>query len=407
VRNPFDRHDTPAGIAMAMIMSVLRPVHGPIADFAVGGGNLLRAAAKRWPTLRVVATDIDRRSIIALKKRETSWIVGQSNFLVYRSRASCRALRAMPEGAGLVLLNPPFSCPGARKVQVSVFGEKLECGTAAAFLLQAAACVRPDGQVVAVMPAGSVSSERDKSAWSLLGERFNIRCIKEFEEDAFTEVTVRTVIVRLCGLSGTAKRRDFDAGALLPPASIVASRLEVGVLRGQLQMHEVCRAHRGVPLVHSTSLQSGKIAIPLDTVSNYRWTIRGPAVLLPRVGEPRSDKVAILVDGIDVAISDCVIALICESGGDAKIVQRTIRDDWKSIANRYSGTCAKFITLASLAEYLEHVGIRVRDGTESKNWRSDRKMVLAATSIQNQMVKRAGASEDGAEESAPGRAASG
>jgi hypothetical protein len=94
--------------------------------------------------------------------------------------------------------------------------------------------------------------------------------------------------------------------------------------------------------------------------------------LLPRVGEPRSDKVAILEDGVEVAISDCVIALVCESRGAARFVQETIRDNWKCVANRYSGTCAKFITLARLSEYLEQVGIRVRSGTESKIWKSDK-----------------------------------
>jgi hypothetical protein len=115
-----------------------------------------------------------------------------------------------------------------------------------------------------------------------------------------------------------------------------------------------------VPLVHTTELRDGRV----HTTSRYvaplpRLTTRGPAVLLPRVGAPRQQKIAILPPSAEVALSDCVIALCCATAHDAEDVAALLRGDrWADVASLYGGTCARYIRVAVLQEWLTANGVR-------------------------------------------------
>src|SRR6185295_10539421 len=306
----LDRYDTPASIVAAMIAAVNDSLSGPIADFAVGGGNLLRAAMRKWPTLDAIGTDIDRGAIGALRSQHPAWRLGQADLLNRRSRDACRVLRGQHGKVGLILINPPFSCRGAIRKKVGVFGEMVECGTATAFLTEASLYLRPGGQMVAIMPAGSLCSQRDREAWLMLSTKFRITPLDSFGLRVFDGACARTMIVHLERLfEGAPEEQTSPISRIRTRDSVHGQHVVcVTAVRGQLPMHRALISMNGVgvPLVHTTCIQAGRIANTLGVVVNHRWTVHGPGVLLPRVGEPRRDKIALLRNRTPIAISDCI-----------------------------------------------------------------------------------------------------
>ena len=116
----------------------------------------------------------------------------------------------------------------------------------------------------------------------------------------------------------------------------------------------------GVPLVHSDGLQKGLIRPPARFVDTAKSLVKGPAVLLPRVGLPRADKIAVLSEEAGpTALSDCVIALGCESLADGDRVRDVLVEEWDAVRAAYVGSCAPYITIARLRTLLGKLGFPV------------------------------------------------
>ena len=85
----------------------------------------------------------------------------------------------------------------------------------------------------------------------------------------------------------------------------------------------------------------------------------GPAVLLPRVGRPSVEKIAVLDNGVGVAISDCVIALACASDTAALEVRGRLVQKWPRLEQLYTGTGAPYLTVESIHKLLGYLGFNV------------------------------------------------
>ena len=113
-----------------------------------------------------------------------------------------------------------------------------------------------------------------------------------------------------------------------------------------------------MPFIHSTELRKAAVDISARKIKSGIRTIRGPAVLLPRVGTPNALKVAVLKDST-VALSDCVFALGCRSQKAAAALKRSILDGWSSFEKLYTGTGARYVTIAKLIRWLGTKGYTV------------------------------------------------
>lgn len=242
----------------------------------------------------------------------------------------------------------------------------IACSTALAFVLEATKYIGASGSIVAILPAGVFRNEKDRWAWTILHSLFEVTLHGRYGRDAFQGSFVRTSVVRLQKLEV-----PLQLGGLGPSLEMVRNGREsvaVGVVRGSLQMHKASFSGngKGVPLVHTTDLGQGRFKGGLRRVNNYGWTVRGPAVLLPRVGEPREDKIVTLASGTHVALSDCVIGLVCEGEEDSAEVKKRLLGEWPRLAECYTGTCARFITLRTLQLLLEEMGVRCNFGEARK-----------------------------------------
>jgi hypothetical protein len=130
------------------------------------------------------------------------------------------------------------------------------------------------------------------------------------------------------------------------------------LVRGTVQMHvtELSRPGRGKLLIHSTDLVAGCVSLNKGRyVKNRGRTVSGPAVLLPRVGTPSRSKICVLAERREVLLSDCVIAIPCESLVAARALVRSIHERWLQFRRLYGGTCARYTSLTKLAGFLRRV----------------------------------------------------
>jgi len=356
-----DHFWTPPSLARSLLRFVTIENPVCIADVAVGDGRLLTCALEKWPAAEVLATDIDRRLVGVLKRTQPTWKVGKADFLRRRSVAHCSALRENVGKIALVLMNPPFSCRGASRVHAELDGIDVECSPAVAFVVSAAAFLSPYGQVIAILPAGCVTSDRDRAAWRVLRSRGSVRIVARHPKGTFAECSPRTVVLHF-ELNGASSRRRR---ARAPRAGADRRREAKGtveLVRGTLQMHAASESKsKAAPvLIHTTSLRGRRLDLARTIrTDSGRWSTSGPAVLLPRVGEPSVEKVVLVRETRRFVLSDCVLALRTGKPKEAEALYRKLIVEWDALGRLYQGTGARFVTCRRLTRFLGRVGFHV------------------------------------------------
>jgi hypothetical protein len=354
----MDSFYTPSPICNKMIGAVRSTLPLLVADFAAGSGELLKAAKQEWPDATFVATDLDRKTVRALRSLDNDWRVGMCDFLKTSSRQRCRALKGLEGRATLVLLNPPFSCRGGSHFEANVAGHRVRCSRAMAFLLNAIRYLAPKGEMVTIVPAGSLYSQKDERAWALLDMIFRSEVVDSNGHRTFNGCFPRTLIVHLCpkGRSPAMKTHSEK------PTVAIAESCTLVLHRGKVPMYTVPdrKPRNAIPLVHSTSLQGSKLVLGEFYASTAEVTaVQGPLVLLPRVGQPKKTKLVFYAGTQKMVLSDCIFGLNCEKSALARL-HDSMAKNWTAIEKLYTGTGAKYIAASTVACFVRSLGFRVQ-----------------------------------------------
>ncbi|SDG91873.1 Methyltransferase small domain-containing protein [Pelagibacterium luteolum] len=160
-----------------------------IADFAAGDGSLLISASKRWPGARLFAMDISSDAIQAIRRKLPHAEVVLQDFFDSSSIATPKF--------DLVLLNPPFTCRGSKTASTSVNGRTFRSSLALAFVARAVDYLEKDGQILALLPASCLTSEKDARLREYLMEERGMDCISEPVSRAFLGCDVQVQLVEL------------------------------------------------------------------------------------------------------------------------------------------------------------------------------------------------------------------
>jgi hypothetical protein len=340
----MDRFYTPPALADTLVESVSAVQPRAVADFAAGDGRLLAAASERWPRASILAADIHTPTLRRLQRKYPEWIVLRVDFLSEGPPPRHRLFAR--RRFDVVLLNPPFSCRGASK-WITICGKReVHSGRAMAFVLRALEFVKPGGELLAILPAGSTTSQKDEAAWAAVRRRASVTVLQKNGYRTFEGCYPKTVLVRIKRIPG--------GDAIASAASNFDGEAGFDVVRGGLQVHKIVENKKGVALIHSTSLQGSRIRIS-KRVSYDGRLFSGPAVLIPRVGAPRMEKIAVLREGRRGVLTDCVLAVRCESTESAHALQASIRARWTELEQLYRGTCAQYLTIRDLQAFLASV----------------------------------------------------
>lgn len=339
-----DRIYTPEWLAMEMIASIRKRNPLLIADFSVGEGSLLDAALRRWPKIQIVANDRNSSLIADLARKRPRWHSYVSNFLG-RHHPGLEKYRGKID---VILLNPPFSCRGGLKLKSNVVGNS--ASVALAFIVRALPFLRESGQLAAIVPVGTLTSQKDLATWNWIKQRYHVDIVRRYPYTVFPGYRVRCALIRLSKRTTIQKDRSK-----LPPAT---KATEPSLVRGTIQMHLARRSNSQLrlPLVHTTNLKEGRILLSKFFVKRPRTYISGPAILMPRVGKPDAGKFALLCKNSTIAISDCVIA-IKPKRNSVRPLYQTLRANWEKVRKSYVGSCAPYITLARLKSVLSDLQV--------------------------------------------------
>lgn len=309
-----------------------------VADVCVGGGNLLRAAQKRKDGLLCYGTDISPNVIGELCTEHPNWILGTCDFLDEESRN-----KSILNGRSfdLMLLNPPFTCRGSVISVVFYRGEEFHVSTSMSFLINVLPYINPEGVLFAIMPSSTIYSQKDQKIWTELYKDFHVMVHRESEHELFGACAPNVVIISI--RRGKTKEPLF----ILPTLHIP---MEIEVVRGTKNMHYMAQRSGGAQLIHTTSLQKNKIVEDLH-VSSEVLRVKGPGVLIPRVGLPRNDKICLMPSSKKCAISDCIILLRTKTASESRQLWLMIMNDWNNFCTLYKGTGAKYITIERVKKY--------------------------------------------------------
>ena len=250
-------------------------------------------------------------------------------------------------------MNPPFTSRGGSRNRVDVGDSRVACGAALSFVLTAIQYLAPDGQVVAILPVGSLHNQKDAEAWRYLLERFAVEILEHVGKRSFPRCAASSAIVRLSQQRTTEKN---SVGCEVPQLSSSRDLRGIEIIRGTCPVHSMPSERRGPRLVHSTDLRNTTVILNGHRGYGHYRCVDGPAVLLPRVGRLTPEKIGILPNAQRVMISDCVIALKTERLPAAERLQKTLHDNFDRLAEGYVGTGAPHVTLRRLQAILMDIG---------------------------------------------------
>lgn len=361
----IDHYYTPVDLAKKMVWAVEKKQRGYIADFACGRGQLLSIAHKRWPGSKIVATDISISTIASLR-RKYDWIIGLCDFTSDSSRGGCVALKNISGKVSLVLLNPPFSCRSPSIMKTTVGGRDIHSSISLSFVLNSTRYLTKNGQIIAILPYGCLDNEKDKIAWMYLHQIGKVEIIGTNGYKTFAQCSARTVTMKFCKGAITKsedKVQQVHHGHINDfknKVSVSMRDTEVRLIRGNISMFKVNggnKSNKSIPLVHSTELQNGRLLASKYTTEIVHKQISGPVILLPRVGNPNKSKIVFHKNRNPFVISDCVLAIKGSNIRVTRKVYQTLLEHWPLVEDRYTGTCARHITLKSLTKLLKALGI--------------------------------------------------
>jgi len=331
-----------------------------IADFAAGDGALLRAASARWPEASLFGSDVDAQAVQCIKSLVPGCISAQHDFLT-TSGDGALAGRLFD----LILLNPPFSSRGNTRHTVDVDGVIHYASKAFAFAARALRFLAPGGEIMAILPASVMVSERDAALLAALKDLGSVQQIGEVRRAAFKSHAVAVVVLRIS--------RNRIAKCSNVNQTLVSLRpYSVEILRGSVSMHEYVPVANGPRFIHTTDMRDG-ILLPLHRrAANELRRVQGPAVLVSRVGRPSKGKI-VLLHNEEAVLSDCVIAMRTLPRGREPELLELLAANWATVKSAYGGSCAPYTTLKRLAAALLRLGIASRIVTAGNTRFSDEK----------------------------------
>jgi tRNA1(Val) A37 N6-methylase TrmN6 len=336
---------TPSYLAQSLISYINKDDVNIVADFCVGDGELLRAVQAKMSNIKFIATDISFQSISKIKKTHSDWYIGRCDFLNKRSRNACRVLKKFINKIDLIILNPPFSCIGGTKYKTEICETYFTSSIALAFIAESIKYLSNEGCIYAILPESVAYSEKDQDLWNFLLSEYNLQILNGYSRKKFKGCSPNIIFVSI----NTREKSRIPRKEI----SISHTIKKITLFRGKISIPDINKYYTGkTPLVHTTNLLNNSISnISIYLSTNYS-SVTGPAVLIPRVTNPKMEKICILTTNRKICISDCIIALETESLRDSKAIVILIKKNWKKFSELYKGTGARYTTLAKIRKFL-------------------------------------------------------
>lgn len=338
-----DSHYTPNALAEYLVSCIKKENVKTVVDFCVGEGDLLKAAKKKWAKAKFYGNDISSRAIRVLKKKYPDWILEKSDFL---NKRITNNISVFKKKFDIILLNPPFTCKGSTIHSVIFNNIEYHMSTAMAFLVKSISYLNAEGVLYAILPQSIAYSEKDEKIRQYLYRKYNFKIFEELNNQGFKNCSPNIVLAVINDKNIIAKNMSFHQ------IKNGIDRLEVQ--RGTLSTHKIkISKANSLHFIHTTNLKNNKIKNLKIKVSDNFSKIKGPALLINRVGQPDVRKICIVNPKEEYVLSDCIIGLKVKTMKDCQLLKKAIIDNWTSFANLYKGTGAKYVTVKRIKYFFK------------------------------------------------------
>src|SRR5690606_8336259 len=290
----IDSFYTPEYLADKLVNFIKKQNITSVCDFCVGDGVLLRSAEKKWHQADIFGVDISEHVITKTSENHPNWTLLCEDFL----------LSNYDELFDVILLNPPFSCKGAKINTVHFERNTFKVSTAMLFLLRAITYLNDSGSLYAILPSSIAFSQKDRDAWNYLKTFKHAKIIDYIEGKVFKGCMPNIILVSINDINV----KEYNSKNFEPQKSY--KKNVKSIKRGQITPKHIKKYHDdGHLFVHTTNLNDNSLQHLQYKINTTYSKIEGPAVILPRVGRPNLSKVCIIPENETYAISDCIIGI--------------------------------------------------------------------------------------------------
>lgn len=319
-----------------------------IADLAAGQGALIEEAASRFPNATQQLNDIDDRSCKILSQKFPHARVDRIDIENEASKNQPSYFQALTS-VDLMLANPPFSGRGGGGILATRYaGTIFRASRALAFVTSTLSAVSRTGMMLAILPAGCFTNERDQPLLNQISLDWKVDRFAVSGRTIFQGKSVNIILTRWT-------RREHR---YIPHATYLASKPKHSqpsknfvITRGHIPMYNRLKetiATELQPVVHTTDFfdfaRSHKIPNRLISRNWIRNFVSGPALLIPRVGLPIRDRLPTVDADDHILLSDCVLAIRMDDPMNIDNLQQFFLENWPDFTSLFSGTGAKFTT---------------------------------------------------------------
>lgn len=340
----IDSFYTPVELAEKLVGFVSEENINSVCDFCVGDGELLRAAQKKWVNAIFYGTDLSEDAINKVIDNHPNWWIRYCNFIDEESRNTCELL-LNNNRFDLVLLNPPFSCKASCFHKVTLNGLVLNVSTAMKFIIESINYLSQNGALYAIVPSSIIYSQKDKVALRILVNDYKFKVLYEPTKQYFQKCDPSIAIISI--------NSRYNTSIIQHVPKLKIDKPCFTFLRGNVPMNIAKTSLSGMyNLVHTTNIRNNSLHSLNISITKESSTVSGPAVLIPRVGQPNINKVCFINADETYVLSDCVIAIQTESEEAANLLKEAIIQDEINFYNLYKGTGASYLTIERLKNYL-------------------------------------------------------
>ncbi|WP_345947708.1 methyltransferase [Mucilaginibacter sp. PAMB04274] len=339
-----DSYYTPKILSDKLVSYINKKSVRFVADFCVGDGELLRSASDKWKNVKCYGTDISQTAIDETFSKHPNWVLEAVDFLDDSSQKKSKVLSGQKK-YDLILLNPPFSYIGGVSNEVVFESVTYKVSTAMKFLTESLRYLTPDGFIYAILPSSTAYSQKDRKLWLVLEKRFNLSILEEPNSNYFKGATPNIILISINDFSCISKNRQLSKISFkIPP---------VKILRGKLSMNLLPSLVGEYYLVHTTNIKNQSLFNLSIKVNHDTSKVIGPAILLSRVGNPKSMKICLIDSSETYVLSDCLLAIQTKNQKDASNLFRYFIDNLDLLSSLYKGTGARYITIDRLKYFLD------------------------------------------------------